>query len=120
MQGTTFRIYLPLLSHVAESLHLSGKSGRTPEDLETILLVEDEAAVRKMGRQLLSCWAYHVLTAANGAEASALAEVRETPHRSAADRCGHAGHERPRVGPADAAPPARLEGFVAPPPDMPG
>ena len=71
--GTIFKIYLP---RVDEPLEISER--RVPEGLvggsETILLVEDEAAVRELVRRVLAAQGYQVLPAADGREALRLAE----------------------------------------------
>jgi len=68
-QGTTMRIFLPLLH---EERPADGKRAATEEDLdgvETILLVEDEARVRKLIVDVLSAHGYEVLEATRGEEA---------------------------------------------------
>jgi PAS domain S-box-containing protein len=73
--GTTIKIYLPRVDAPAEAL-----DRRAPADLstlrgsETILLVEDETAVRGVARQLLERQGYAVLEAANGPAALALCD----------------------------------------------
>ena len=80
-QGTTFRIYLPAYqeeAHVdsdAVSKPKSEASLSPPEGQgETILLVEDEEALREAEREMLESLGYRVLTAANGGEALALCQ----------------------------------------------
>lgn len=46
---------------------------------ETILLVEDEEMLRKLGRHILKGHGYHILEAANGHEAIAIAAKHEGP-----------------------------------------
>jgi len=67
-RGTTFRVFFPEL--------LKGSAAEVetidPQRLrgdETILIVEDEAAVRRMAVMSLRWFGYHVLEAANGPEA---------------------------------------------------
>ena len=74
-QGTTFRIYLPRHADAAEA------SSETPEDIpagrgETLLLVEDEASILKLGRRMLERLGYTVLSASTPAEAIRLANER--------------------------------------------
>lgn len=67
--GTTFKIYLPLAeSGVLQASPPSGHEG-LPRGSETILLVEDEAAVRQCTREFLTSQGYTVLEAVNGEEA---------------------------------------------------
>lgn len=73
--GSTFKIYLPRLmmtgqqrSQTPAVQHLSGGG-------ETILLVEDEPAVRELAARLLRRQGYLVLEAANGKEALQLAQA---------------------------------------------
>jgi two-component system cell cycle sensor histidine kinase/response regulator CckA len=72
--GTTFRIALPAgeqaaLQPVPEPTTIPIQSGH-----ETILLVEDEAAVRRLARDALRGMGYIVLEAQNGTEALACAQ----------------------------------------------
>jgi signal transduction histidine kinase len=77
--GTTFKIYLPQVeAAVLESVHLSLPLVAPVTGTETILLVEDEAAVRESTTEFLTMNGYNVLIAKNGEEA--LAIVREYPH----------------------------------------
>jgi two-component system cell cycle sensor histidine kinase/response regulator CckA len=66
--GTTFRMYLPRRTETAEV------SEQTPSPtelggMETILLVEDEAGVRQLVREMLRTLGYTILEAASGEEA---------------------------------------------------
>jgi PAS domain S-box-containing protein len=68
-KGATFSIYLPrheAPTSVEAQLTLTGRLSR---GTETILLVEDEAAVRRMLREVLSSEGYRVWEASNGADA---------------------------------------------------
>jgi PAS domain S-box-containing protein len=79
-RGTTFRIYFPRVQ--AETI-----AGKTPaaeatqsaRGTETILLVEDEPAVRVLARRILAGLGYTVLDAANGAEALEVAAGHAGP-----------------------------------------
>jgi CheY-like chemotaxis protein len=69
-KGTTFKVYLPRLEVSAEALlpgALEVSSGSTGS--ETILIVEDEAAVRKAAVRILEAAGYKVLSSNNGGEA---------------------------------------------------
>jgi PAS domain S-box-containing protein len=65
--GTTFKIYLPASDKAVQGV------ARPPEEIakgnETILLVDDEAMILEIGKQLLEAMGYSVLTASNGKEA---------------------------------------------------
>jgi PAS domain S-box-containing protein len=67
-QGSTFKVYFPAIPAEAErDLELSGEMPAM--GTETVLLVDDEDAVRDLGERILRGSGYAVLTAANGAEA---------------------------------------------------
>jgi signal transduction histidine kinase len=73
-QGARFDVYLPRLSaECAHEPHLRGNH-RPSGGTETVLLVEDDDLVRKAARRILETEGYHVLEAANGADALAMAE----------------------------------------------
>lgn len=78
-QGTTFSIYLP--RHRGPTERPAGQeAGETdPQGRETILFVEDEAAILKLGKRLLERLGYRVLTAATPGEAIELAERQRSP-----------------------------------------
>lgn len=68
-KGATFKIYFPRVDEEVKE----DKDIHLPENLpagnETILLVEDEAAVRNLARQILEMCGYKVIEAQNGLEA---------------------------------------------------
>ena len=67
-QGTTFEIYLPKTDEAQEILKTGPSSPQRLQGSETILLVEDEEAVRVLARKTLRNYGYHILEAANGEE----------------------------------------------------
>ena len=67
--GTTFRIYLPRKAGVADPQPPAPSAKPTPTGDETVLVVEDEPHVRRLAVLGLRAHGYHVLEAANGAEA---------------------------------------------------
>jgi len=75
-QGTTFNIHLPCCDDPAEKLLPAAMPQDLPRGHETILLVEDETSVRELATTMLKRQGYHVLTAANGDAALALAAQR--------------------------------------------
>ena len=71
--GTTFKIYLPQAPLAVEKVLLIVPATQAPmTGNETLLLVEDEAAVRQSTREFLSMNGYNVLEAKNGEEALAI------------------------------------------------
>jgi PAS domain S-box-containing protein len=62
-QGTTFKIYLPRTGQAAESARSNNRFARTLRGTETVLLVEDEEALRELTRSLLADQGYKVLEA---------------------------------------------------------
>jgi two-component system, cell cycle sensor histidine kinase and response regulator CckA len=68
-KGTTFQIYLPL--EMAEPVRIESDSNWNIRlaNQETILLVEDDDAVRDLAQNLLVVQNYRVITCANGPEA---------------------------------------------------
>ncbi len=67
-QGTTFEIYLPRADEQEISSKPGGSSPLRLQGSETILLVEDEEAVRTLARKTLQNYGYHLLEAPNGEE----------------------------------------------------
>ncbi|HET9040118.1 MAG TPA: ATP-binding protein [Gemmatimonadales bacterium] len=67
-QGTAFKIYLPEFTGTVAELP-PAEVLVSPRGAETILVVEDESAVRRMAARALSAQGYAVLEAENGAEA---------------------------------------------------
>jgi len=68
-QGTTFRLYFPRVDAEPESNVAVGSELRAATGSETVLLVEDDAAVRGLVRQTLSLHGYRVWVAQDGYEA---------------------------------------------------
>jgi len=68
-QGTTFRVYLPAAVAPAAAEQKAAPARSVPSGHETILLVEDDRAVRKVIAVLFRRWGYRVLEAGDGQEA---------------------------------------------------
>jgi signal transduction histidine kinase len=70
--GTTFTITLPVTAEASIPLTESEPYQRKPRG-ETVLVVEDEAALREVTKRILTRNGYQVITAASGPEAIAVA-----------------------------------------------
>jgi PAS domain S-box-containing protein len=75
--GTSFKIYLPRMEQAASTRTSSPGLGTAPLGTETLLLVEDEDAVRALTRFTLQQCGYHVLEASHGEEAIRVASKYE-------------------------------------------
>ena len=71
--GTTFRIYLPRTDPAATEIQAEGVLEGDARGSETILVAEDEPAVRALVRNTLERQGYHVLEARDGGEALSVA-----------------------------------------------
>ncbi len=78
-RGTTFKIYLPRVAEGGEVLQRVPKLRDTARDGETILLIEDEPAVRNLARRVLESRGYAVLEAGTGMDAIRIATDRVGP-----------------------------------------
>ena len=108
-QGTSFKLYFPRSQVLEEPEHKRPAAAQPRPGTETILLVEDDEAVRQMAAEILSSHGYEVLIASSGGGALDLAEKHRgplhllltdvvLPHMSGkelADRCRAL---RPRIG----------------------
>jgi CheY-like chemotaxis protein len=83
--GTAFRIYLPQTETETHNKDMDKDEdededeGRLVRGHETILLVEDEEIVRRLGERVLTANGYTVLTAVNGSEALKVLERHAKP-----------------------------------------
>ena len=68
-KGTTFRIYLPEMTETASVATGAAPQTELARGTETILLVDDDTAVREITTQMLEEAGYRVLTAATGEQA---------------------------------------------------
>ena len=73
-QGSSFKIYLPRVIERAQVISRVDEKNELPRGTETILLVEDEPAVREMAAFVLKERGYTVLAASHGQEALRLAQ----------------------------------------------
>ena len=75
-RGACFEIFLPAVEDAVVEEEEPGEDLRSPRGSETILLVEDEAAVRSLLRRFLDSQGYRVLEAPDGQTALDEAETR--------------------------------------------
>jgi PAS domain S-box-containing protein len=68
-KGTAFKIYLPCVTDPLEAVPAERDSEGEPTGTETVLVVEDEQAIREIVTMLLSTRGYTVLQARDGEEA---------------------------------------------------
>jgi two-component system, cell cycle sensor histidine kinase and response regulator CckA len=68
-QGTSFRIYLPRKDACPLPGLEASTTTKTLRGSETVLVVEDQEDVRRLAKTVLTTYGYHVVEAANGAEA---------------------------------------------------
>src|SRR5262249_7175098 len=68
-QGTTFKIYLPRTKEAVAEPPQPTETVTLPTGTETVLVVEDEPAVRDLAARVLRTLGYTVLEATNGEEA---------------------------------------------------
>jgi CheY-like chemotaxis protein len=76
-RGSVFEILLPAFAEPAAELPQPESEAEAPRGSETILLVEDEAAVRNLLRRFLDAQGYLVLEAIDGESALEEADSRE-------------------------------------------
>jgi hypothetical protein len=78
-QGATFKVYLPRTDQPVAADAAGTPSPGVSKGTETILLVEDEDAVRMLSQALLERQGYRVLVAASAEEATNIAGSARTP-----------------------------------------
>ncbi len=78
-QGTSFKVYLPRVEEPAEPAAAPASTVEPLRGRETVLVVEDEASVRMVARQVLERYGYAVLEAPNGDTALRLAAKHHGP-----------------------------------------
>jgi PAS domain S-box-containing protein len=73
-QGTTFRIYLPVIESKEVEASRKATQEVMPKGTETVLIVEDDAAILDLGKSILEQLGYTVLTAGTPDAAIAVAQ----------------------------------------------
>jgi CheY-like chemotaxis protein len=77
--GTSFKIYLPRVEEAAEAARARRLAEHATGGSETLLLVEDEQAVRTLVRRILESYGYTVIEASGAAQALEAARRWEGP-----------------------------------------
>lgn len=75
-EGTTFKIYLPIHSDGLVKIDVKPPAELPASYNETIIVIEDEAAILKLTRSMLESLGFTVLTASSPSEALRLAEMQ--------------------------------------------
>jgi len=77
--GTTIKVYLPVVHDPLSADHSPDALVSMPPGTETLLLVEDEEAVRALASRVLTGCGYRVIVASNGRDALQRASVEREP-----------------------------------------
>ncbi|MGA7919605.1 MAG: CHASE4 domain-containing protein [Candidatus Acidiferrales bacterium] len=107
-QGTTFKIYLPLVVALSDKKAQEKASSAPEPGSETILFVEDELSVRELVTEYLTARGYHVLEAPDGLKALEIATEHDgeiqllitdvvMPHLSGRELASRVTARRPRL-----------------------
>jgi len=78
-RGATFTIWLPRVEGTAEPPAAAPPPSAALGGSETLLLVEDQAEVRRLTKKVLEARGYHVLAAADGEEALRVSQQHQGP-----------------------------------------
>ncbi|MGD9899690.1 MAG: PAS domain S-box protein [Calditrichaceae bacterium] len=68
-KGTTFKIYLPVITDIEIATEKTVRAPQSVTGTETILIVEDDSALRELAKLTLTGYGYKILEASNGSEA---------------------------------------------------
>jgi two-component system, cell cycle sensor histidine kinase and response regulator CckA len=77
--GSCFKVYLPRDRETAQETAATATSRSKGQGSETILLVEDEDAVRSLARRVLEAQGYRVLEAKGGSDALLVSQATSEP-----------------------------------------
>jgi PAS domain S-box-containing protein len=78
-KGSVFKIYLPLVDERADPDRTAVRETGNPDRRATILVVEDDDAVRRLTVSVLRAHGFHTLEAANGSQAKTALERHKEP-----------------------------------------
>jgi CheY-like chemotaxis protein len=80
-RGSSFKVYIPSVEQGQEKRGEKVPEGIPMGEGELVLVVDDEAAIRDIAKQILESYGYRVLTAGDGTEALALFAQRKADIR---------------------------------------
>jgi signal transduction histidine kinase len=78
-KGARFEVYLPRVDEALESAGCEEMAATPARRRKTVLIAEDEEAVRELASEFIESAGYTVLTAKDGTEALAIAEQSDEP-----------------------------------------
>ncbi len=81
-KGSTFKLLLPAVAGPSDTVALPGAFAAPWRACGTVLVIDDEAAIRNVGARMLQAWGFETETACNGREG--LEKFRLNPARFAA------------------------------------
>jgi two-component system, cell cycle sensor histidine kinase and response regulator CckA len=107
-RGTSFAVYIPAIAGTVPEAPAEPVQSERVRSGETILLVEDEPAVRKLARRALESHGFRILEAESGAEALEICETRSAevdmlltdvvmPHMSGVELAARLTETRPSL-----------------------
>ncbi|MGH7230366.1 MAG: ATP-binding protein [Nitrospiraceae bacterium] len=73
-RGSVFKVFLPCIENDAQGIASDEKPRYAPSGSETVLLIEDEEAVRRFARSVLEISGYTVCEASNGMDGLSVAK----------------------------------------------
>jgi PAS domain S-box-containing protein len=76
--GTTFRLYFPVVEKLEEATEAKLKAAAQRRGEETILIVEDDQALRELAKNILAGQGYNVFAAQNPEEVRAICKTQGT------------------------------------------
>jgi signal transduction histidine kinase/ActR/RegA family two-component response regulator len=78
-KGARFEVYLPAVDEAPESIRSEEIATTAARQRKTVLIAEDEEAVRELASEFIKSAGYTVLSAKDGTEALAIAEQSDEP-----------------------------------------
>jgi two-component system cell cycle sensor histidine kinase/response regulator CckA len=78
-KGTTFQVHFPCVEQPLEATTPAASGGLLPRGTETVLVVEDDPAVRHLAVEVLQSQGYSVLPAFNGQDGLNVARAHQGP-----------------------------------------